>query len=170
MYDEDGLEPGQWGRGRDYGSLVHQLFEMAIQDFLPKDEQAYIEQQLVSVGQDKKWAPVAKKALDGFRASALWQEIKASDSVYTETPFALPAASGNGVERGIIDLVYRIPSGWKIVDYKTHARAGEDQVDELTNHFAIQVNTYAQHWQQIAGQHVVEKGLWFTASDCYVSL
>ena len=149
---------------------MHRLFEMAIQGSLPKDEQVYIEQQLVSVGQDKEWAPVAQKALDGFRASALWQEIKASDSVYTETPFALPAPSGNGVERGIIDLVYRTPNGWKIVDYKTHARAGEDQVDELTHHFASQVNTYAQHWQQIAGEDVDERGLWFTASDRYVSL
>jgi len=168
--DEDGLAPGQWGRGRDYGSLVHRLFEMAIQGTLPEDERGYIEQQLASQGQDMAWAPAAQKALDGFRASALWEEIKASDSVYTETPFALPASAGGGVERGIIDLVYRTPRGWKIVDYKTHARAHGAEIDALARQAADQVQTYAQHWQQIAGEPVAEQGLWFTASDCYVSL
>lgn len=168
--DEEGIAPGQWGRGRDYGSLVHRLFEMAIQGTLPEDERGYIEQQLASLGQDMAWAPAAQKALDGFRASALWEEINASDSVYTETPFALPASAGSGVERGIIDLVYRTPRGWKIVDYKTHARARDTEIDELIGHLADQVQTYAQHWQQIAGEPVAEQGLWFTASDRYVSL
>ena len=143
---------------------------MAIQGTLPKDERGYIEQQLASLGQNMAWAPAAQKALEGFRASALWEEIKASDSVYTETPFALPASAGKGVERGIIDLVYRTPSGWKIVDYKTHARARGAEIDALARQAADQVQTYAQHWQQIAGEPVVEHGLWFTASDCYVSL
>ena len=44
------------------------------------------------------------------------------------------------------------------------------EIDALARQAADQVQTYAQHWQQIAGEPVAEQGLWFTASDCYVSL
>ena len=50
------------------------------------------------------------------------------------------------------------------------ARARGAEIDALARQAADQVQTYAQHWQQIAGEPVVEQGLWFTASDCYVSL
>jgi ATP-dependent helicase/nuclease subunit A len=162
---------GKWGRGLGYGSLVHRLFEMAIKGFLPEDEVKYIQQQLTSMGRDEDSPTEAKKALDEFRVSEIWGEVEASDEVYTEVPFAVPVEVENGeVLRGIIDLVYRTPEGWKIVDYKTNVTSSESEIRKLIDHYASQVNTYAEQWQTITGEEVVEKGLWFTASKHYISI
>ena len=166
MDEEEGITADKWGRGRDYGSLVHRFFEMAIKGFLPADEEGYILQQVLSVGLKKNLAPAAKKALDDFRASEIWREIEAADKVYTEVPFAVPVEVENGeVLRGIIDLVYRTPEGWKIVDYKTNVTSSESEIRKLIDHYVSQVNTYAEQWQTITGEEVVEKGAYSSTSS-----
>ena len=102
-----------------------------------------------------------------FRNSEIWKEIHASETVYTEVSFAISQAvnnaSSNKIIRGVIDLVYRLPEGWKIVDYKTNAVKTDEDVQALCEQTADQVNTYARHWAQFTGETVVAKGLWLTA-------
>ena len=158
MADGEIITDGRWGRGRDYGSLIHRFFELAIKGFLPEDEERYIQQQLLSAGLKEDLVPDAKRALDDFRASEIWAELELSEKVYTEVPFGL-SEEGGGVIRGIIDLVYKIEKGWKVVDYKTGAVGEKGGV--LMDRYAGQVKTYAEKWCEISGDEVVEKGLWF---------
>ena len=60
--------------------------------------------------------------------------------------------------RGIIDLVYAVDQGWKVVDYKTGADGTNN--GSVIEQYAKQVNAYAEKWSQISGEDVVEKGLW----------
>ena len=148
---------GTWGRGRDYGSLVHRFFEMAIKGSLPDDEEGYMREEMSHVGLKENLVPAAKRALDDFRASDIWRETKAADKVYTEVPFAV-GLQERGVMRGIIDLVYAVELGWKVVDYKTGADGTNN--GSVIEQYARQVNAYAEKWSQISGEDVVEKGLW----------
>jgi ATP-dependent helicase/nuclease subunit A len=79
--------------------------------------------------------------------------------VHTEVPFA--GGTGKSVRRGVIDLVYRVDGGWKIVDYKTHIQL----TPELTQRFSRQVAAYADHWETVSDEPVVERGLWLAASS-----
>lgn len=160
LFEEDPQNEGKWGRGRDYGSIIHRLFEWAVKGVLPEDEEELIRHLMSKAGLDTELVKEAKAALEGFRSSPLWREIENSDAVYTEVPFAVPEEDedGHSVLRGIIDLVYRIQGGWKIVDYKTNLAGGD--VDSLMEHYTVQVNNYAEKWEDITGEKVIEKGLW----------
>ena len=170
IFEEDPQNEGRWGRGRDYGSIIHRLFEWAVKGVLPEDEESLIRHLLMSRGESDRELTEnierAKTALEGFRSSQIWHEIEKSDAVYTEVPFAVPVEDekGVGILRGIIDLVYQVPGGWKIVDYKTGVAAGESEVEELAGQYVNQVNAYAEQWEDITGEEVIEKGLWLV--DC----
>ena len=172
LFEEDPQNEGRWGRGRDYGSIIHRLFEWAVKGVLPEDEESLIRHLLMSKGDsDRELAENverAKAALEGFRSSTIWHEIEKADAVYTEVPFAVPVEDekGAGILRGIIDLVYQVPGGWKIVDYKTGVAAGESEVEELAGHYANQVNAYAEQWKRITGEEVIKKGLWLVENQC----
>jgi ATP-dependent exoDNAse (exonuclease V) beta subunit len=69
----------------------------------------------------------------------------------------------------VIDLAFREPAGWVIVDYKTDARPLE-ALPALVAHYSGQVRTYSQAWEAIVGQKVHEIGLYFTHLGQYVTL
>ena len=154
---DDQIADATPGRGRDYGTLVHRFFEMAINSTLPDEEAAYIRQEIAHAGLEASLMPTAQRALDGFRASEIWRESEAADRVYTEVPFAVGLPQG-GVMRGVIDLVYAVKGGWKIVDYKTGIAGGE--VGSATRDYAAQVRAYAEQWSEITGEAVMRKGIW----------
>ena len=111
----------------------------------------------------------AKRALDGFRASSIWREVQESEAVYTELPFAISMEGDNaaGVLRGIMDLVFRIPGGWKIVDYKTGYQ--KTNLRENKNPYWRQIDAYSRHWKMICKENVVEKGLWLVDENRWVT-
>ncbi len=154
------------GRGAAYGTVIHQIFDDAINRRLPDDPTPYIAHLLNDAGADAGFLPQALDALQHFRNSEVWKEIQASETVYTEVPFAVSQtennSSSNKIIRGVIDLVYRLPSGWKIVDYKTNVVKTDEDVRALCEQTANQVNTYARHWAKFTGETVVAKGLWLT--------
>jgi ATP-dependent helicase/nuclease subunit A len=153
------------GRGRRYGIAVHRLIESAVQgrlDGLDEDGlAAWVGLLLREEGiEQEAQAQAARRALDAFRASSLWQELRREGaSAQAEVPFA--DGDGQHVRRGVIDLIYRVDGGWKIVDVKTHA----DLTQDLTQHYARQVEAYAAHWEAVSGEAVVERGLWLATSD-----
>ena len=156
-------QAGASGKGRDFGILVHSLFEHAVRGSLPEDERAFTIAKSTALELSNELVDEAVNALDRLRASALWKETTASTSVYTEVPLA--AAEGEGsIMRGIIDLVYRVgDGGWKIVDYKTDGVVGNRAtVDELKERYGAQVELYARYWERISGERVSAKGLWST--------
>ncbi len=154
------------GRGAAYGTVIHHIFDDAINRRLPDDPTPYVIHLLQEAGADAGFLPQALNALQHFRNSEIWTEIQASETVYTEVPFAISQAENNvspdKIIRGVIDLAYRLPKGWKIVDYKTNAVKTDEDVQVLCEQTADQVNTYAEHWAKFTGEPVVSKGLWLT--------
>ena len=151
------------GHGADYGTVIHKLFEDAVQGRLPEQAEAYIRCLLNEQRLDPDLTQESMEALQAFQGSAIWEEFKRSEAVYTEVPFAVSQQVDGlpGAIRGVIDLLYRVPGGWKIVDYKTDAPATEQETCALMAHYAPQISAYAAHWEEISGESVLEKGLWF---------
>ncbi|MEW6753570.1 MAG: UvrD-helicase domain-containing protein [Candidatus Latescibacterota bacterium] len=154
----EGAPPGQRGsgRGRSYGSAIHALFELAVQGVLPPQEDALILALLCRHRLDPSLLAAARGALAALRASPLWQEVQGSPEVHTEVPLAVPAEESglHGARRGVIDLVYRVAGGWKVVDYKT------DGVSQDAALHRAQVEAYARCWAAVSGQAVVATEVW----------
>ena len=160
------------GKGAAYGTVIHQIFDDAINMRLPDDPTPYVAHLLQEAGADTEFLPNALDALQQFRNSEIWKEIQTSETVYTEVPFAISQSENNASEiiRGVIDLVYRLPEGWKIVDYKTNVVKTDEDVRALCEQTADQVNTYARHWEKFTGETVVAKGLWLTARREFLTI
>ena len=160
------------GKGAAYGTVIHQIFDDAINRRLPADPTPYVAHLLQEAGADAGFLPHALDALQHFRNSEIWKEIQTSETVYTEVSFAVSQAEDNASEiiRGIIDLVYRLPKGWKIVDYKTNAVKTDEDVRALCEQTADQVNTYAEHWEKFTGETVFAKGLWLTERCVFLTI
>ena len=170
--DDEVLRSSEGGLGKEYGSVVHRLLEAAVQERLPGDEKAYIRYLLGEAALDPALAETAKAALDGFRRSAIWKEIEQAKDAFSEVPFAVPEEEEGipGVLRGIIDLVYRTPGGWKIVDYKTDSVSGDADMKAFIERCGRQVNAYAKAWEIITGETVFEKGIWVTDQDRFMEI
>ncbi|MFH1572032.1 MAG: UvrD-helicase domain-containing protein [Gemmatimonadota bacterium] len=170
---EDARLEGAWGRGRDYGSLVHRLLEWQVIGRLPDDVEALVRRLLEEDGLKEDFLIPACAAVAGFRASSLWAEARVSEERYAEVPFAAPLEAGEvprGARRGYIDLVYRVTGGWKLVDYKTDEADGPEAVAGLAERYRPQVEAYAAHWEALSGEPVVERGLWLTGRGLWVPL
>ncbi len=157
-------DPATQGRGRSFGTVVHRLFESAVLGHLPVADAAelqYVERLLAEEGLDgAATVSAAQQALAAFHSSAIWDELRRTAAeAYVEVPFATMA--GHTIHRGVIDLVYRVTGGWKIVDYKTH----RSLTPELLAHFAQQLDAYAAHWEAVSGESVVERGIWLASSE-----
>ena len=171
-------DPETRGRGRNYGTVVHRLLEsLATRRLEGLDEaalRAFVRSILVEEGLDPEvLEQAAMTAIDRFRESELWGELRAAgDEVHAEVPFG--EARDEGVRRGVIDLVYRIGErAWKVVDYKTHSGEGDRAMESLADRYADQVAAYAEHWERASGERVTERGLWLASSDGadrYISL
>ena len=156
------------GKGVEFGTAIHQLFDDAINQRLPDDPAPYVKHLLNETGTNPQFLSDALNALQDFRNSEIWREIQTSDTVYTEVPFAI--SEPNKIIRGVIDLVYQIPGGWKIVDYKTNAITTDDEVQMLCEQTSGQVNAYASHWTHFSGEPVLEQGLWLTSKNEFLRI
>jgi ATP-dependent helicase/nuclease subunit A len=155
------------GRGADYGTLVHLLVESAIERRLPRDERGYAKALAAGLGLAGE-ASRAIEDLERFRRSVVWEEMSRAPERYAEVPYGIP--EGDGGIRGKIDLVYRGPNGWKIVDFKTQQAETHRDRRKLAEHYRSQVEAYARHWERIAGDDVSDAGIFLTASGDYVSI
>jgi ATP-dependent helicase/nuclease subunit A len=106
-------------------------------------------------------------------ASALWQRALRAQRRLTEVPLGIYIAANESdsglptIMRGVIDLVFLESDGWVIVDYKSE-RVGVNEVPALATYYKPQVIAYAEAWERIVGQAVVERGLFFTHSGQYM--
>ena len=156
------------GRGVAYGTAIHRIFDDAIHDRLPADPTPYVKRRLDEAGADPEFLPRALDALQNFRNSEIWAELRASERVYTEVPFAI--SQPERIIRGVIDLVYDSPEGWKLVDYKTHAVKTDREVRALCEQTSDQVTAYSEHWANFTGELVAAKGLWLTEQTAFVEI
>jgi ATP-dependent helicase/nuclease subunit A len=154
-------------RGADYGSVIHQLFEDLIEDRI-KDVDEYLDTTTTLDGEAKA---AALAAAQGFQDSDLWKAIARADQVYTEAAFGrIVSAEPERIARGRIDLIFKSPDGWMIVDFKTDAVGNDEEALRIADFYKSQVVAYAEHWFGVTGEPVVEKGLWLTALNRYVPI
>ena len=104
--------------------------------------------------------------------STIWKRALASKEKFVELPFVLcknndSDGSIKRVIRGVIDLVFRDPSGWVIVDYKSD-RFPESRLDYMVRMYEPQIKGYCVSWTEMTGEPVAEAGLYFTNLDRYV--
>lgn len=167
-------QPTSGEHGTEWGTVIHLLLQAAMQQpAVDLHELAYTaleDQQL-----DPALADAAVQMVQAVTQSEIWRRATASEQCLVEVPFSTclpPDKTVDGLPtilRGVIDLAFREPAGWVIVDYKSDARPAE-ALPELTAHYAGQVRTYAETWKRIVGQPVHEAGLYFTHECVYVTL
>ncbi len=166
--DDESLPPGY---GADYGVLVHDLFQMAIDGVLPENLETLVSALSAASGIEKPLQDAAIAAVHDFRRSKIWLDIQKSPAIYTEVDVARPEnLMGVSISRGRIDLVYRIKGGWCIVDYKTDRAVTPVEQAALVHHYADQIRAYAKHWQAITGHNVTEAGIWSTETATWLPL
>ena len=160
------------GRGADYGQLVHRLLEQTVNRHLPEDAESYIRACARRERQGPENAAHAIEALDRFEASEIWQEIQASKQTYTEVDFAEARTFMGQTEiaRGRIDLVYRVPGGWKIVDFKTDRAGSPSEIETLRKRYGHQVRAYVRYWTGLGGERVRSAGLWATDPGVWIEI
>ncbi len=151
--------------GMAWGTLVHALLENAMRG--PHRDRAHLERLANWLTVDKpalrRVVPEALETVERVMASELWQRAQASDVCLPEVPFAIKI-EGEGPPRvlyGVIDLAFRAPEGWHIVDYKT------DQADlaALTQRYAEQVRAYVGPWARLMDERIAYAGLFAVRAD-----
>lgn len=160
------------GRGTDFGSLVHDLFEQAIRGHLADDVERYISIRVEREAQLEDNIAAALSALQRFRSSDLWKELQASKHRHTEVDFARCDVMLGQPEivRGRIDLVYRVLGGWKIVDFKTDRADTPSALESVRSQYADQVSAYTKYWAELSGERVRSAGLWITDPGTWIEI
>jgi len=159
--------------GTEWGTVVHALLEAAMRN-ASLDLKRLAASALADQGLTVDLVDTAVHTVRRVMESAVWQRATASRQRLVEVPFQTLLASDGASSsqlptllRGVIDLVFLEERGWVVVDYKTD-RVVPATIPALTEHYAPQVRTYAEVWQDLTGRTVSEAGLFFTHPNCYV--
>jgi ATP-dependent helicase/nuclease subunit A len=166
---------------------MHRLFEMLIRH--RADPPAVTAERLRPFleGEGAEAAPdqvrAALSMAEGLRQSRLWEEVEAAREVRTEVAFArLVAGRGQGesakggadgrehVRNGTVDLAYRRPGGWVVVDFKTDRFDEADAALGADHPYRRQVRAYAQAWAALTGEPVAQAGLWLADPRRFVAV
>jgi ATP-dependent helicase/nuclease subunit A len=163
-------------RGTAWGRVIHQLLEYrmtrpdadlrtAARVLLADEEESLVDR-----------LPEALELVESVARSETWQRATTCSDRFVEIPFTLPwdlpDETGRlvpGLLHGRLDLVFREPEGWVIVDYKTDPIPREG-VGSLVARYREQVALYAEAWERITGEPVREAGLYFTRAETYVEV
>jgi ATP-dependent helicase/nuclease subunit A len=170
-------EPLQPGRTREpdtgmaWGRLVHALLEHAVRS--TGCDRAHLERVArwltVDDAELRRVVPDALDTVERVLTADLWQRARAAAELHAEVPVAVRLDGEAGgpprVLHGVIDLAFRGPDGWELVDYKT------DQADvaTLAAQYGDQVRQYAAQWSALTGEPVARASVYAvraqTASD-----
>lgn len=158
--------------GAEWGSAIHTLLEVA-----RKQPQADLRALALSVLQREELslalADDLLSTVERVTSSDLWRRATAATRCLVEVPMAFftpGTGTDNGLPtiwRGVIDLVFWESSGWVVVDYKSE-RVESSKVPGLVTYYTPQLDAYAKAWQELLGQTVGERGLFFTNTGNYV--
>jgi ATP-dependent helicase/nuclease subunit A len=160
--------------GAEWGSVIHCLLEAAMRE--PNAELRRLAlARLENEGLDPALAERAVAMAQRVTRSEIWRRAQQSSRCLVEVPFHIFRPQGCAsstvptLVRGVIDLAFREPAGWVIVDYKTDAHPA-GSLDSLVAHYRPQLEAYAAAWQEMLAEPIAELGLYFTHPDRYVPL
>jgi ATP-dependent helicase/nuclease subunit A len=158
--------------GTEWGSAIHLLLQAAMLD--PNaDIRALAEAALTDMDLSLILTEAAVETVQSVIRSDVWKRARAAQKRLVEVPFQrLVCGEGQDtalstIIRGVIDLAFKEPDGWVIVDYKSD-RVSDARIGELVELYSPQVMSYAQAWPEIIGEPVCEAGLYFTHVNRYI--
>jgi len=99
-----------------------------------------------------------------------WPRLERARRVLCEVPFGRWRPAGEKLptlERGVVDLAFRGPDGWVIVDYNTHRTGDGAVLDALAGRLGPQVAAYRDGWDAISGDPVQRAGLFFATAGAW---
>lgn len=155
------------GRGMEYGSAIHSLFEQIVASRKSNRNDAAIltwsrDLMLDRFGpkQGQNFVEAAGSAALSFVRSTWWPQIAGANRVLTEVPFTVAEeVDGNPhVVSGIVDLAFRTDGIWMIVDYKTD----QSTKAALVAKHRDQIASYVRAWQQIFPEESCVGAIWST--------
>ena len=148
--------------GLEWGDLVHKLLEEALRRGETNRPRLTRLARWLTLG-NSKLASVAEEALDTVERVLNSESLslaRQSRERHVEVPFANVTVDADGrrcIQHGVIDLAYRTPDGWVILDHKT------DQLSDagsggLMDRYSGQLDSYARAWRAVTAE-VVRTGL-----------
>jgi ATP-dependent helicase/nuclease subunit A len=167
---------GGRGRGRDWGSAVHQALDAAGRgaagDTLARVcRAALLENGRPSGGGEPEELAELVALVESVVRSPLLERARRAERLLSEVPFALPRPMDGpdgplpGVVEGVVDLAFREAGGWVIADYKTDDVTDPAELDRRLALYRAQVDLYADCWEELTGEPVKERVLYLTAPD-----
>ncbi len=170
---EESLERGAGGRGREWGSAVHAALEAIVRGPAGADPRPACRSALVAHGRplDDDGEPVELNELVGLvesiRSGGILARARSAGTCLAEVPFAWRREDGGEVQvvEGIVDLAFREPDGWVLVDWKTDEVDDPDVRATRRAAYERQLAIYAEAWEALTGEPVIGRELWFTAAE-----
>jgi len=160
--------PVRGPRGYEWGSVVHATLAAAAREVgtteleaLGRDLLREHERPVDDRGEPRELGELMELVAQ-VRGSEVWHRSEAAPLRHAEVPIATvldpdPDAQSPAetVLEGVIDLVFKEPGGWVVVDYKTDP--GDDPEFPLRAHqYLSQVRLYGEAWARIVGEPVAE--------------
>jgi ATP-dependent helicase/nuclease subunit A len=141
--------------GMAWGTLVHGLLEHAMRHKSATREDLRRLAMWLTI-EELELRTVIDQALDTVetvKRADFWQAARASSEVHEEAPFGVLETKDGlpQVVGGVIDLVYRIDDGWRIVDYKTDTSIVET---DLVARYQAQLRAYESAWRRLSDEEV----------------
>ena len=145
-------------------SILKQIQEMITAELLTEEEANVVDPQKITA----------------FLNSSIGQRILKTEKVYREVPFnyvkkakdviqGLGDCEENLLIQGVIDLYFEEDGEYVLVDYKTDYLT-DDNIDEITGKYEIQVALYKEALEQITGKKVKESYLYLFHLDKEVKI
>lgn len=167
------LETPPSRHGVEWGELIHRLFEVAARS--PGADLEVWARSLVAEDElEPEWVEPAVEAVRRVVESSIWKRAARASARLAEVPFCVRLDEEGcpvpRLVRGAIDLAFREPDGWVLVDYKTDRVDSPGDLRRLVARYAPQLDSYARAWLLCTGEEVRETGFFFTSSGEYVKV
>ncbi|MEK7682938.1 MAG: PD-(D/E)XK nuclease family protein, partial [Chloroflexota bacterium] len=109
---------------------------------------------LVDMRQRQAAIEESSELLGRLAAHKLWGEVRAAEGAQHEIPFTTSDPQGQ-VQSGQIDLLWRAPEGWKLVDFKSDRLRDEAELQAAVEEHAHQVERYMRCAASLLGEKPV---------------
>lgn len=160
------------GGGKVWGLAVHKLLEELVKGF--EDEDLIINRIINEYNLDTGSKVKMKDIIRDFKNSDLWTRLQNAEVKYTEVPFSIKIdeeqqlfyklkkdGSTPIILNGVIDLIFKENGEWVIIDYKTDNVSSEEDRNTLKEIYNTQLQIYQDTFEEITGEKVKERRLYF---------
>jgi hypothetical protein len=93
----------------------------------------------------------AERLLVRFQSHALYAEMNTALERYHEVPYTTTSPNADQAAWGFIDCLYRTPTGWVLVDFKTDDLRSQQALDAAVEEYRGQLKRYQQAAEKMIG-------------------